>query len=274
MRTNNPTRAVTRHAALTGLLGALILSAASPLLAQPRWGRAAEPRNGACFHRDPDFRGDYFCTAVGEEIASVPFAMSDRIASIRLFGNAEVTVFQNGRFGGRSTRFDREVPDLLDAGWRDRISSLRVMRASSSSGSGSGYGSSSGSGYGGGRGDSGNRGRGADADRIVRRAYQDILEREPDAPGLRQYRNRIIDDGWSEEKVREELRRSPEYREKHTMTPDKAKEIVRRAYLSVLSREPDAGSQGFVDNVLRNKWTEQDVARELRKSEEYLSKKR
>jgi len=277
VRTKNRSRAVRRLVAAAGMLGALIL-AASPLSAQPRWGRPVEPRNGACLHRDPDFRGDYFCAAVGEEIASVPFAMSDQIASIRLFGNAEVTVFQNSRFGGRSTRFDREVRDVLDEGWRERISSLRVMRASSSSGTGSGYGggrgdSGGGSGYGGSSG-SGGRATSADADRIVRRAYRDILDREPDAPGLRQYRNRVMDDGWSEEKVREELRRSPEYREKNTMTPEKAKEIVRRAYLSVLGREPDPGSQGFVDNVLRNKWTEQDVARELRKSDEYLSRKR
>ena len=266
MRTKHRSHLIGREAMTAGLLGALVL-VASPLLAQPRWGRPVEPRNGACFHRDPDFRGDYFCASVGEEVASVPFSMSDQIGSIRLFGNAEVTVFQNGRFGGRSTRFDREVRDILDAGWRERISSLRVMRVSSGSGSGggSGYGSSSGSG--GGRGSS-------DADRIVRRAYQDILDREPDAAGLRQYRSRVIDDGWSEEKVREELRRSPEYREKNTMTPEKAKETVRRAYLSVLGREPDPGSQGFVDNVLRNKWTEQDVARELRKSDEYLNRKR
>src|SRR5438128_10968082 len=37
-----------------------------------------------------------------------------------------------------------------------------------------------------------------DADRIVRRAYQDILDREPDEAGLPQYRGRLIDDGWSE----------------------------------------------------------------------------
>ena len=108
-----------------------------------------------------------------------------------------------------------------------------------------------------------------DADRIVRRAYQDILDREPDEAGLRQYRSRIIDDGWSEAQVREALRKSPEYRQKSTMTRQKAQEIVRRAYLAVLKREPDAGSRGYVDRVLREKWTQSDVERELRKSPEY-----
>jgi hypothetical protein len=53
------------------------------------------------------------------------------------------------------------------------------------------------------------------------------------------------------------------------MTRARAEEIVRRAYLSVLQREPDPGSRTYVDRVLRSRWTEQDVARELRKSDEY-----
>jgi len=58
------------------------------------------------------------------------------------------------------------------------------------------------------------------------------------------------------------------------MTRAKAEEIVRRAYLSVLGREPDAGSSGWVDRVLRDKWTEQDVVRELRRSDEYRNRNR
>ena len=108
-----------------------------------------------------------------------------------------------------------------------------------------------------------------DPDRIIHRAYQDILDREPDTAGLRLYRSHMIDDGWSEAKVREALRKSPEYREKSTMTLPKAQDIVRRAYLAVLKREPDAASQGYVDRVLRDRWSQQDVERELRKSEEY-----
>jgi hypothetical protein len=112
-----------------------------------------------------------------------------------------------------------------------------------------------------------------DPDRIVRRAYQDILHRDPDPSGLRQYRSLIIDKGWSEQQVREALRNSPEYHEQNTMTREKAEAIVRRAYLSVLRREPDAGAQGFVNRVLRDRWSEDDVARELRKSDEYRNKK-
>ncbi len=52
--------------------------------------------------------------------------MNDKISSIRIFGNASVTVFQDSRFEGRSSRFDYDVPDLKREGWNDLISSFRV----------------------------------------------------------------------------------------------------------------------------------------------------
>ena len=244
---------VRRRAIVVWMAGPLALLAA-PVVQAQNWGREDFPRTGACFFRDANFKGDYFCVDAGRDYSSVPSGTNDQISSIRIFGDAEVTVFQDGRFEGRSTRFRGNVRNLRDEGWNDRLSSLRVRSRDGSRGHG---GHSSG-----------------DADRIVRRAYEDILERQPDTDGLRLYRSRIIDDGWSEEDVREALRKSPEYREKNTMTRPKAEEIVRRAYLSVLNREPDAGSRTYVDKVLRDKWTEQDVARELRKSPEYRDKHR
>ena len=116
---------------------------------------------------------------------------------------------------------------------------------------------------------------GAAADRIIRRAYQDILGRAPDASGLASYRNQIAYHGWDEHDVREALMNSPEYRQKGgagAMTQERAREVVRRAYLSVLGREPDPASAPFVDRVMRDHWTERDVARELRNSDEYRSK--
>jgi hypothetical protein len=113
------------------------------------------------------------------------------------------------------------------------------------------------------------------ADRIVRRAYQDILNREPDYNGLVQYRNQILHHGWDEHDVRQALQRSPEYRQKNAMTRDQAVGIVQRAYWSVLHREADAGGmEGYVQRVLRDHWSEADVARELRHSDEYRNKHR
>ena len=247
------------------LAGGTLLAASSPVLAQ-RWGREPVPRDGACFYRDANYRGDYFCASAGESFRAVPEDMNDRISSIRIFGRAEVIVYRDVRFDGDSTRFDGNVRNLREEGWNDRVSSLRI-RGASSNGFGGRPGRDAGR-------DGGSFGSSREADRIVRRAYQDLLEREPDAEGLRIYRSHIIDDDWSEARVRDELQRSQEYREKTTMTPAKAAEIVRRAYVSVLRREPDPDSRTYVDKVLRDRWTQQDVERELRQSAEYRNRNR
>jgi hypothetical protein len=110
------------------------------------------------------------------------------------------------------------------------------------------------------------------ADKIVRDAYQDVLGRAPDAAGLRTYKDHVLRDDWDERQVRDALRKSPEYRQKGTMTRAQAEEIVKRAYQEVLGRDPDAGSRGYIDRILRDHWTQEDVARELRKSPEYRNK--
>ena len=53
----------------------------------------------------------------------------------------------------------------------------------------------------------------------------------------------------------------------------RAEEIVRRAYLDVLRREPDAASRAYVDRVMRDNWSQNDVERELRRSAEYRQRR-
>jgi hypothetical protein len=252
-----------RRLTVSAVLALFSLIPAANALAQPRWGRPATPRSGACFYRDANFEGDYFCVRAGEDIPDMPRGLNDEISSIRTFGDVEVVVFQDGRFRGRSEAFDRSVRNLRNEGWNDRLSSARVREGRDGGGN---------------RGSERERGNSGgtrqDPDAIVRRAYQDILNREPDSAGLRLYRGRIIDDSWSESQVRDALRNSPEFRELNTMTRAKAEAIVARAYRSVLNREPDPGSAPYVEHVLREKWTEQDVAAELRKSAEYRNRKR
>lgn len=132
-------------------------------------------------------------------------------------------------------------------------------------------------------------------DRIIRRAYEDILGREADPSGLSTYRNKMLNDGWDEQDVRSALKKSREHREKGNayrketkqdagksenrvekskggVTKDQAQQIVRRAYQSVLGRDPDAGSAVYVDKILNNRWGEAEVVRELRNSPEYRKK--
>jgi hypothetical protein len=234
------------------LCASIVLASCSGASAQ-RWDGGPEPRAGACFYQNAYYRGQYFCAEAGEDFDVMPASANDRVSSFRVYGGAEVTVYKSSRFRGDLMRFDVHVTDLDREGFNDTISSIQIE-------------------FGG-----GSRGRGSfgeNPETIVRRAYQDILEREPDPAGMRLYWSRIIDNGWTEQQVRIDLRRSPEYRERNTMTPTKAEDIVRRAYLSVLKREPDQGSEGYVNIVLRDGWTQPDVENELRQSPEYRERSR
>ena len=156
-----------------------------------------------------------------------------------------------------------DVRDLSANDWNDTISSVQVRRT----GGGGGNGNGNGNGPGFGRG----RGQG-NVEQVIRRAYQDILQRDPDQSGMRTYRSRMIDDGWTEQDVRQALRESAEYRELNTMTMAKAQDIVRQAYLSILRREPDDASRGYVEAVFRRKMTKDQLERELRNSPEYRNR--
>jgi len=131
------------------------------------------------------------------------------------------------------------------------------------------------------------------AERIVRQAYLDILNREPDRSGMRQYTDAMLNRGWSEADVRRSLRSSSEFRESrrgysgrsydgrsydgrgydgrgYDRGDDRATEVVRRAYLNTLGREPDsAGMREYRMRVVRDGWSERDIQRALRSSYEY-----
>ena len=315
-----------RRVAVAWILGMSTIVTTQVADAQPRWGRPTVPRAGACFYRDPYFRGAYFCASPGEHIAFISGGMNDQVSSIRTFGDTEVTIFQDQRFRGRWALLEGDVRNLRREGWNDQLSSVRIssgygrtrgQNADRRNGSGVGrieFGEwrddrgdrrdgpgagqyepadrRDGSGVGrydpndrrdgsGTRNDPQDRRDGAvggrrateNADALVRRVYQDLLQREPDAQGLTLYRDRMNNENWSEQDVREALLKSPEYRQRTVATTQQnAEQVVARAYRSVLKREPDAGSRGYVEKVLRERWSEADVARELRNSAEYRSK--
>ena len=243
-----------RMLAVVGLVLAL-----PSLASAQRWGRERLPQSGACFFQDAEFRGDYFCVAAGTNVTAVPDDMNDKISSMRVFGRAEVTVFQDTRFRGESMKFGGDIRNLKFEGWNDRISSMRVDGPSRQDRFGDLQDERRG------------RDRGtAEADRIVRRAYQEVLGRDPDAAGLEQYRNRILDDRWTEEQVRNSIRTSPEFAGR---LRQRAEDIVRAAYRAVLNRDPDSGAETYVQNVLRNNWSQQDVEKALRNSPEFRNRR-
>lgn len=179
-------------------------------------------------------------------------SLNDEISSIRVEGGAEVYVYENSRYRGQVLRLTESVRDLTgrllpdnpSASWNDRISSFRVELPRRSSGGpprgdvdavikkvyrellsrapdegGLRY-------YHGLMLDQGwtekmvrehiqrsEEFRREGADRIIRRAYLDVLGREADPGGLKHYREQL-DRGWTEGDVRDDLRRSEEYRHK------------------------------------------------------------
>jgi hypothetical protein len=114
----------------------LLFVTSLPGFAQWQWGRPHPPKAGACFYKDQDFRGDFFCLKAGERWPSLPGGFNDRITSIRVFGGARLRVFNDGNFGGMSLFLDHDVNDLRRIpladnpfkNWNDRISSLAVFQ--------------------------------------------------------------------------------------------------------------------------------------------------
>ena len=91
------------------------------------WGRG-----GACFYRERNFGGSFFCLRRGEARQSLG-DMGDAISSIRVFGGARVSVFNDRDFRGGSGRTGSDVPDLRQwrfrgsNTWNNRISSVRIQ---------------------------------------------------------------------------------------------------------------------------------------------------
>lgn len=104
----------------------------------PHWGRGQTPNSGACFYRDANFRGDYFCVRPGEDVRNLPSGFNDSISSVRVFGNSVITIYPDSNFRGQFLQFHQSVPNLQRysepggrQGWNDRISSIRIQGGNS-----------------------------------------------------------------------------------------------------------------------------------------------
>lgn len=103
-----------------------------------------------------------------------------------------------------------------------------------------------------------------DYDRVIRHAYLDILEREPDPAGLRNYRDRMRKEGWTEDRLRAALRDSTEFRS--TVVNN----IITRSYRDILGRAPDAnGLENYRYKIIVRGWSEEGLRNTLLKSAEY-----
>jgi hypothetical protein len=224
------------------LAGLTVLGAASTVSGQS-WGRGGYPQSGACFYEDINFGGRYFCTRVGEAAERVPSNLNDEISSIRLLGNAEVVVFRDGSMRGEARRFTTGVRDLRNSGFNDRLTSFVVQPRGYGNGAygNGGYGNGgygggySGGGYGNGRYDDG------------------------------RYDNGRYDNG----RYRGDYDNRGGYQGGGTRwSYQQAAGMVQQAYRRVFRREPDRDAQPWVNEVLKNGWSQSQLEQALRNTPE------
>jgi hypothetical protein len=216
------------------------------------------------FYEHANFRGGAIVLEAGKDLDNLAHAKfnngrraNDRISSIRIEGHAEVLVHTDCDYHGDVLRVTHDISDLgredrrSGPRFNDRISSISVNRAARDDRPGTG------------------RPASVDAEKIIRRAYEDILGRAPDAAGLRDFRSHIIDRNWSEKMVRDSLRASEEYRGPVTTR------IIGRVYRELLGREPDPrGLEDYRRRMLDEGWTEDQVRESIRRSDEFRRRDR
>jgi Peptidase inhibitor family I36 len=115
------------------LIGLLTFASAPPLGAEPQFG-GREPNQGrdrVCVYQDIQYQGWEHCYAPGDEVGNLA-SLNNAISSIRVFGRARITAYENTNFRGRSVDFTSDVYDLGQRSlngsrsWSDHIQSLRV----------------------------------------------------------------------------------------------------------------------------------------------------
>lgn len=244
--------------ALLGLGTALLALTALPAQAQPG-PPPGPPRGRVLLFPEPNYRGEPLVVEAGAAIDNLEYVRdnrgrrwNDRISSVRVEGPVLLLMYEHAGFQGATATLTRDAADLaaLSLGdrrgtsWDRRISSLRVEPVQPV-------------------GPPFIRWDRRDAERAVRSAYRDLLGREPDERGLREYRDRLMDRGWTEDQLRDALRHSPEFRNRDVSG------IIRRVYRDVLRREPDPAGISRYIRTLRDGMSEAEMRAELLRSREY-----
>ncbi|HEX2101426.1 MAG TPA: hypothetical protein VHF69_12215 [Candidatus Synoicihabitans sp.] len=226
---------------------------------RPHWpggtGRGPSARGPRVeLYPDANYGGVPLVLAPGDRISNLgdvgfpdDAKSNDRISSIRVIGPISAVVHADADFRGASLPITESIPNLAfrsdHAGgrsWNDRISAVTVTE-----------------------------GRGGDGAAIVTRVYRDILGRDPEPNAVAHYSREIEARGWTESDLRNEVRRSREYRERD------ARAAVTRAYRDILKRDPDeSGLATYIKFMVDEAWSESRVRDALRLSEEFRQRPR
>ena len=109
-----------------------------------------------------------------------------------------------------------------------------------------------------------------EAEKMVRRAFQDSVHREPGNDELAHFRQMVLEDNWSEKRIRDTLQTGGGIvAVAHSVSVDEARRMVREAYQQVLGRDPDpSGLEEFANRIRKDGWTVEKVMAALRQSAE------
>ncbi len=239
----------------TILAGLAVAAVASSASAQG-FGRGGFPGSGACFYEDINFGGRYFCTRAGEANPRVPSNINDEISSIRLFGNAEVIIFRDPDMRGQAQRFTTGVRDLRLSGFNDRLTSYAVQQRGYNGNDGGAYGGGGygGGGYGGGY----NDGRGG-YDSVYGGGYNNGYNNGSGSAGRYESRN---GNGAPYGGYNQNNGNRSRY------TPQQAASMVQQAYQRVFGREADPAARPWVNEVMKNNWSQRQLEAALRDTPE------
>lgn len=236
-----------RAASLLSLLAVLVPSG---LLAGHEHERGGGPR--VILYEHPDFRGGSIVLRPGEAVENLSRwdfdngrRANDRISSIRVEGGAEVTVFTDARFRGAPLKVTRDIRDLrrVDGNhgprFDDNISSVRVemVRRPPPPPPAPPH-------------------RPVDVDRLIERAYLDIVGRAPTGDQLLHYRRLMLNEGWSEHRVREDLRYSDEV----------VHAYIVKLYREIFGRDPRHDELGhYRRGIQHNRWSDVEVRNDMQR---------
>ena len=93
-----------------GLLFSLTLAPQAG--AAPQFGNSRnQNRDRVCVYQDIRYQGWEQCYNAGDEVTSLQ-RRNNAVSSIRIYGRARVTVYDDTEFRGRSAEFTSDVPDL------------------------------------------------------------------------------------------------------------------------------------------------------------------
>lgn len=213
-------------------------------------------------YSEPEYRGECLIVEAGAELENLEFIndsrgrrWNDRIMSVALEGEVLLTAYENARYRGAQFQLARGSPDLsaISLGqnpklnWARAISSLRATPLVSGARTFVEWSR-------------------RDADAAIRSAYRDLFGRDPDNVGLTNYRKRLLDSGWTETQLRDDIRRSSEYKNRDLNA------IARNAYREILGRDPDASGLAAYTRSLGRGMSDSELRAELRRSPEGMNR--